>query len=194
MEDRLKKQMDFMMEVDKMKRIGRQTYIADASRKENDAEHSWSLAVMCMIMAEHANEKIDVLRTIEMVLVHDLVEIDAGDTYAYDSAGNQTKRERELAAAERIFHILPEDQAQFIRGLWDEFEEGKTPEARFANTVDKVQPLTLNHITGGIAWKEHDIAAAQVLERNARTHEGSEVLWEYCKKIIDENAEKGNLK
>lgn len=194
MEDRLKKQMDFMMEVDKMKKIGRQTYIADASRKENDAEHSWSLAVMCMIMAEHANEKIDVLRTIEMVLVHDLVEIDAGDTYAYDTAGNQTKRERELAAAERIFSILPEDQAQFIRGLWDEFEEGETPEARFANTVDKVQPLTLNDITGGIAWREHDVAAVQVIERNSRTHEGSEALWDYCRKIIDENREKGNLK
>lgn len=194
MEDRLKKQMDFMMEVDKMKKIGRQTYIADASRKENDAEHSWSLAVMCMIMAEHANEEIDVLRTIEMVLVHDLVEIDAGDTYAYDTAGNQTKRERELAAAERIFSILPEDQAQFIRGLWDEFEEGETPEARFANTVDKVQPLTLNDITGGIAWREHDVAAAQVVERNSRTHEGSEALWDYCRKIIDKNKEKGNLK
>lgn len=194
MEDRLKKQMDFMMEIDKMKKIGRQTYIADASRKENDAEHSWSLAVMCMLMAEHANERIDVLRTIEMVLVHDLVEIDAGDTYAYDDAGNRTKRERELAAAERIFHILPEDQAEFIRGLWDEFEEGETPEARFANTVDKVQPLTLNHVTGGIAWKEHDVAAKQVIDRNARTHEGSEVMWDYCKKIIDENVEKGNLK
>ena len=194
MEDRLKKQMDFIMEADKMKNIGRQTYISDASRKENDAEHSWSLAIMCMIMAEYANEKIDVLRTIEMVLVHDLIEIDAGDTYAYDSAANKTKRERELAAAERIFHILPEDQAEFVRGLWDEFEEGKTAESRFANTLDKVQPLTLNHITNGISWREHNVAAAQVLDRNKRTAKGSEVLWDYCKKIIDENIENGNLK
>lgn len=194
MEDRLKKQMDFIMEADKMKKIGRQTYISDASRKENDAEHSWSLALMCMLMAEHANEEINLLRTIEMVLVHDLVEIDAGDTYAYDSAGNQTKRERELAAAERIFHILPEDQAKLIRGLWDEFEEGKTPEARFANTLDKVQPLTLNHITNGISWKEHQVTKEQVLKRNVKTSDGSKVLWDYCRKIIEENAENGNLK
>lgn len=194
MSDRLEKQMDFLLEADKMKKIGRQTYIADGSRKENDAEHSWSLALMCMLLAEHSNEKIDVLRTLEMVLIHDLVEIDAGDTYAYDTDGNQTKRERELKAAKRIFHILPDDQAEFVRGLWDEFEAGETPEAKFANTVDKVQPITLNNITGGIAWKEHDVAAEQVIKRNVRTHEGSEALWDYCSKLIEDNVKKGNLK
>lgn len=194
MEDRLKKQMDFIMEADKMKNIGRQTYISDGSRKENDAEHSWSLALMCMLLAEHANEEINLLRSMEMVLVHDLVEIDAGDTYAYDAAGNSTKKERELAAAQRIFNILPKDQAELLLGLWNEFEEGETAEARFANTLDKVQPLTLNHQTGGISWKEHDIRAQQVLDRNKRTADGSKALWEYCRKIIDENVENGNLK
>jgi len=194
MEDRLKKQMDFIMEADKMKNIGRQTYIADGSRKENDAEHSWSLALMCMLMEEHANSEINLLRTMEMVLVHDLVEIDAGDTYAYDAEGNSTKKERELAAAQRIFHILPDDQAELLWSLWNEFEEGVSAEARFANTLDKVQPLTLNHQTGGIAWKEHNVKAGQVLDRNKKTAEGSEALWEYCRKIIDENIENGNLK
>lgn len=194
MNDRLKKQMDFIMEADKMKSITRQTYIADGSRKENDAEHSWSLALMCMLMAEHANSEINLLRTMQMVLVHDLVEIDAGDTYAYDTEGNVTKREREIAAAQRIFHILPQDQAELLWGLWNEFEEGETAEAKFANTLDKVQPLTLNHRTGGISWKEHDIKAEQVMKRNKRTPEGSKVLWEYCQKIIDENIENGNLK
>ncbi len=194
MDERLKKQMDFMMEIDKMKQIGRQTYIADGSRKENDAEHSWSLAIMCMLMAEHANEKFDVLRAIEMVLVHDLVEIDAGDTYAYDEKGNESKREREVQAADRIFHLLPDDQAEFLRGLWDEFEEGITPEARFANTVDKVQPLTLNAYTGGKAWMEHGIAAQQVINRNCKTADGSARMWDYCMELIEENKNKGILK
>lgn len=168
-DERLKRQIEFLLETDKMKTIGRQTYIANATRKENDAEHSWSLALMCMLLSEYANEKIDVGHTMEMVLVHDLVEIDAGDTYAYDSDGNQTKRERELAAADRIFHILPDEQAEHIQSLWDEFEAGETPEAKFANTLDKVQPLLLNHTTGGISWKEHDVRAEQVISRNAKT-------------------------
>ena len=193
-DERLKRQIEFLLETDKMKTIGRQTYIANATRKENDAEHSWSLALMCMLFSEYANEKIDVGHTMEMVLVHDLVEIDAGDTYAYDSDGNQTKRERELAAADRIFHILPDEQAEHIQSLWDEFEAGETPEAKFANTLDKVQPLLLNHTTGGISWKEHDVRAEQVMSRNSKTPEGSKVLWDYCMELIKENVEKGNLK
>ena len=193
-DERLKRQIEFLLETDKMKTIGRQTYIANATRKENDAEHSWSLALMCMLFSEYANEKIDVGHTMEMVLVHDLVEIDAGDTYAYDSDGNQTKRERELAAADRIFHILPDEQAEHIQSLWDEFEAGETPEAKFANTLDKVQPLLLNHTTGGISWKDHDVRAEQVISRNAKTPEGSKVLWDYCMDLIKENVEKGNLK
>ena len=193
-DERLKRQIEFLLETDKMKTVGRQTYIANATRKENDAEHSWSLALMCMLFSEYANEKIDVGHTMEMVLVHDLVEIDAGDTYAYDSDGNQTKRERELAAADRIFHILPDEQAEHIQSLWDEIEAGETPEAKFANALDKVQPLLLNHTTGGISWKEHDVRAEQVISRNAKTPAGSKVLWDYCMELIKENVEKGNLK
>lgn len=194
MEERLEKQMKFLLETDKMKTIGRQTYIADGSKKENDAEHSWSLALMCMLLAEYAEENIDVLRTMEMVLVHDLVEIDAGDTYAYDSQGNQTKKEREEKAADRIFHILPEDQAGFVRGLWEEFEKGETPEAKFANALDKVQPITLNDASGGKSWIEHDVDVTQVINRNKKTPEGSKILWEYCRKLLMKNVEKGNLK
>lgn len=192
--DRLDRQIDFIREIDKEKSIGRQTYLADASRKEDDAEHAWHMAIMTVLLSEYANEKIDVLRTMTMLLIHDLVEIDAGDTYAYDSDGNQTKRERELAAADRIFHILPDEQAEHIQSLWDEFEAGETPEAKFANTLDKVQPLLLNHTTGGISWKEHDVRAEQVISRNAKTPEGSKVLWDYCMELIKENVEKGNLK
>lgn len=194
MEERLEKQMKFLLETDKMKTIGRQTYIADGSKKENDAEHSWSLALMCMLLAEYAEENIDVLRTMEMVLVHDLVEIDAGDTYAYDSQGNQTKKEREEKAADRIFYILPEDQAEFVRGLWEEFEKGETPEAKFANALDKVQPITLNDASGGKSWIEHDVDVTQVINRNKKTPEGSNTLWEYCRKLLMKNVEKGNLK
>lgn len=194
MEDRLQKQMDFMMEIDKMKKIGRQTYLADGSRKENDAEHSWHLAMMCMILSEHANEDIDLLHTMEMVLIHDLVEIDAGDTYAYDTEGNATKREREVAAAERIFHILPDDQAELVRNLWEEFENCETPEAKFANAVDKVQPISLNDKSGGKAWEEHDVKAEQVVKRNGKTSEGSKELWDYCQKLIRKNVEIGKLK
>lgn len=185
--DRMQKQIDFILEVDKEKRIGRQTYLTGTPRKENDAEHSWHLALMALLMQEYVNEPVDITRVVFMVLIHDLVEIDAGDTYAYDAAGNETKRARELAAAERIFNILPEDQAAYVRGLWDEFEESKTPEAKYANTLDKIQPLLLNDATGGIAWKEHDVAASQVFSRNARTHEGSEALWAYGKTLIERN-------
>ena len=128
-EERLKKQFAFIEEIDKEKNVFRQTYLADGKRKENDAEHSWHLAVMAMLMCEHANEDIDVYRTMSMVLIHDLIEIDAGDTYAYDAQGNKTKREREIKAADRLFNILPKDQAEKMRGLWDEFEAGITPEA-----------------------------------------------------------------
>lgn len=141
---RLEQQMNFIQEIDKMKKIGRQTYLSDASRKENDAEHSWHLAMMCLILNEYANEEVDLLRTMSMVLIHDIIEIDAGDTYAYDEVGNKTKREREEKAAERIFRLLPEDQANYIRELWDEFEEARTKEAMFAHTLDKVQPTMLN--------------------------------------------------
>lgn len=187
MDERLEKQISFIMEIDKLKRITRQSYITGAERKETDTDHSWHLAMMCALLSEYANEKIDVLHTMTMVLIHDIVEIDAGDTYAYDTAGNSTKREREVRAADRIFGLLPEEQARQMRDLWEEFEEGITPEARFANTLDKVQPIMLNDATGGIAWREHGVKVSQVMGRNARTAEGSQQLWEYAKSLIDKN-------
>ncbi len=187
--ERLRKQLDFLLEVDKEKSIFRQTYLADASRKENDAEHAWHLAMMVMLLSEYANEKIDVLHTMSMVLIHDLIEIDAGDTYAYDTGGNKTKRERELKAADRLFKLLPADQADTCRALWDEFEAMETPESRFANSMDKLQPLMLNNASGGRSWVEHEVRSEQVYGRNARTAEGSRTLWEYA----DENFIKPNI-
>lgn len=190
---RLYQQMDFILEADKEKFIGRQTYLSDASRKENDAEHAWHLALMAMLLGEHANEEVDTLRVMSMVLIHDIVEIDAGDTYAYDTVGGKTQREREVKAADRLFNLLPKDQAVYVRGLWDEFEEEKTPEAKFARVLDKVQPLMLNHASGGLSWREHKVDKSQVVKRNAKTPKGSKELWQICKKWIDENVEKGNL-
>ena len=192
--DRLKKQMEFILEVDKLKEITRQTYLSSGERKENDTEHSWHLALMCALLAEHANEKIDVLKTMTMVLIHDIVEIDAGDTYAYDTAGNETKREREVRAADRIFQLLPDDQAAYLRDLWEEFEAGDTPEAKFALTLDKVQPVMLNAASGGKSWKEHQVEVSQILKRNEHTPEGSQALWDYAEGLIMENVEKGNIK
>lgn len=191
---RLEQQLQFILEMDKEKTIERQTYLADASRKENDAEHAWHLAMMCMVLKEYANEEIDVFRTMCMVLIHDVVEIEAGDTYAYDSEGKVTQKEREKKAAEHLFGLLPEDQKTEMRGLFEEFETMETPEARFARTLDKVQPLLLNDASGGKSWREHDVAAGQVFRRNERTHEGSEVLWKYAKSLIEKHVEKGNLK
>lgn len=194
MEDRLKKQMDFLLEVDKAKFIGRQTYLSDSIRKENDAEHSWHLALMAALLAEYSDEKIDLAKTMLMVLIHDLVEIDAGDTYAYDAVGNQSKRERELKAADRIFNILPKDQAEKLRALWDEFEEYQTPEAKFAHVCDNVQPLMLNHASNGKSWRERGIKKSQVLKRNEHVGESSKTMESYINEILDLNVEKGNLK
>lgn len=187
--DRLKQQFDFLLEIDKEKNIGRQTYLSDSMRKENDAEHSWHMAVMALLMSEYSNEDIDLLHTISMILVHDLVEIYAGDTYAYDAKGNSDKKERELKAADRLFSILPSDQCDKFRGLWEEFEEGATAEAKFAASMDRIQPLMLNNASGGRSWEEHGVKASQVYGRNKKTAEGSQVLWEY----VDENFIKPNV-
>lgn len=187
------KQVSFIMELDKIKKIGRQTYLSDGSRKENDAEHSWHLALMAFVLADYANEPVDVLKTIKMVLLHDVIEIDAGDTYAYDTEGNKTKRLREQKAADRIFGLLPERQGTEYRSLWDEFEEMETPEAKFANMLDKVQPLLLNDASGGRSWEEHGVKKSQVLERNERTPEGSERIWQYAKELIEKNVKEGRL-
>ena len=192
--DRLEQQMAFIREIDKLKSITRQSYLADGSRKENDTEHSWHLAMMCLLLHEYANEPIDVLKTMSMVLIHDIVEVDAGDTYAYDTAANETKRERELAAADRIFAMLPQDQAVYMRSLWDEFEAGETMEAKFAHTLDNVQPMMLNDASGGKAWREHKVQLSQIMNRQKVTPYGSESLWDYAKKnYLDTNIEAGNI-
>ena len=192
--DRLDRQFEFIRELDKEKFITRQTYRSDGMSKENDAEHAWHMAVMTLLLSEYANEPIDVLKTIKMLLIHDVVEIDAGDTYAYDENAKKTQAERELKAAERIFNILPQDQADDLFGLWQEFEEGETPEARFAHTMDNVQPTMLNSATGGKAWQEHKVRLEQILKRNENTAGGSKKLWQYSyEKFIKPNVEKGNI-
>ena len=154
---RLKQQMEFIVEVDKVKNIFRQTYLADGTRKENDAEHSWHLALSAVLLQEHMEEKADITKVIIMVLIHDLVEIDAGDTYAYDEEGTQSKREREEKGADRIFGMLPEDQGEMFRALWEEFEAYETPEAKFAHLLDNFQPLLLNDASDGKSWAEHGV-------------------------------------
>ena len=189
---RMEQQFAFIKEIDGVKKIGRQSYLKDGSRKENDAEHSWHLAMMALLMGEYANDTIDLLRVISMVLVHDIVELDAGDTYAYDEAGNATKRERELAAADRIFHILPEDQAEYLNDLWEEFEENITPESKFAHTLDNIQPMMLNDATDGKAWKEHQVKLPQIMKRQEKTKDGSVSLWEYAREnFLERNLESG---
>lgn len=191
---RLQQQFDFIEEIDKEKLIGRQTYISDGERKENDAEHAWHMAIMTVLLSEYANESIDVLKTITMLLIHDIVEIDAGDTYAYDEEGKKTQREREEKAAERIFGLLPNDQKEKFTSLWEEFEEGITPEAKFAHTMDHIQPLMLNAKTDGKSWVEHSVALSSILGRNANTKEGSKELWEYAKdNFLMPNVEKGRI-
>lgn len=193
MDDRLKKQMEFILEADKLKKIGRQTYISDGTRKENDSEHSWHLALMAVLLAEHSNSELDILKVLTMVLIHDIVEIDAGDTYAYDIAANQSKRQREEAAADRIFNILPKDQAVWLRDVWEEFEACESIEAKFARALDNVQPIMLNDATDGKAWREHGVKKMQVMGRNKITPEGSDNLWEYVRQLIIDNVKKGNI-
>ena len=194
LDTRLKQQIQFIVEVDKVKNIFRQTYLADANRKENDAEHSWHLALMAVLLKDYMKEEIDLAKVMIMVLIHDLVEIDAGDTYAYDESGAATKREREEKAADRIFGLLPSDQGDKLRALWDEFEEGTTPEAKFAHTMDNIQPTMLNAATNGKSWKEKGVQLSQILNRNSNTADGSQTLWEYSlQHFIEPNIEKGNI-
>ena len=192
--ERLDNFFRFILEIDKDKFIGRQTYLSDGVRKENDAEHAWHMAIMAWLFADYANEKIDVAKTMIMVLIHDLVEIDAGDTYAYDEAAKQSQAERELAAADRIFGLLPEDAGAKLRAIWEEFEAWETPEAKFARALDNFQPLMLGNATDGISWVEHSVKLSQVLRRNGRANLGSEELWEYAyKNFICPNVIKGRI-
>lgn len=191
--ERIEQQAAFAVEIDKVKNIFRQTWLADGSRKENDAEHAWHAALMAVLLAEYSNEPINILKVVKMLLLHDLVEIDAGDSYAYDEAAQATAHEREQKAADRIFGMLPKDQRQEFRGLWDEFEEYETPEARFAHVMDNFQPLLLNDAADGKGWKEHQVKRANIEKRNRKTSKGSKRINEYIEQIIDRNIEKGNI-
>lgn len=192
--ERLQQQLRFVLELDKLKNVYRQTLVLHEDRQENDAEHSFHLALMADILAEYANEPVDVLHVMKMVLIHDAVEVDAGDTYAYDAQGNATKRERELRAADRIFNLLPEEQAAEYRALWDEFEARETADAKFANTLDRLQPLLLNYEKGGISWKRRGIRAEQVKTRNQGvTEEGSAVLGKLVYEVIEAARQEGLL-
>ncbi|HIS80042.1 MAG TPA: HD domain-containing protein [Candidatus Scatomonas merdavium] len=192
--ERFEKQKDFILEIDKEKNILRQTHLSGGGRRENDAEHAWHMAVMVWLLREYANEPLDLAKTMMMVLIHDVVEIDAGDTYAYDAAGKATAHDREEKAAERLFGLLPEDQGEELRALWEEFEEYETPEARFAHTMDNFQPMLLNDSNGGGDWKEHGIRRSQTEKRNEKTGTGSREIWEYMKTILDANVARGSLK
>jgi putative hydrolase of HD superfamily len=192
--DRLARQMQFVVEVDKLKQVLRQTWLLDQSRRENDAEHSWHLALMVVVLAEYAaSEGLDLLRVLKMVLVHDLVEIDAGDTFVYDDQRARDKADRERRAADRIFDILPPDQATELRGLWEEFEARQTPESRFAAALDRLQPLMHNYHTQGRAWQAHGITSRQVVARNRHMIEGAPELWEYAETLISSAVERGYL-
>ena len=190
---RLEQQIQFIVEIDKVKNIFRQSYLTDGKRKENDAEHSWHIAIMAVILKEYADETVDLLKVITMVLLHDLVEIDAGDTYAYDSEGASTKREREVMAADRIFGILPDDQKTYFRSLWDEFEEYKTEDAKYAHLLDNLQPILQNDASGGKSWAEHGVKKSQIYKRNEKVKDISENVWDLVQTIIEKNVKIGKI-
>ena len=192
--ERLAQQIRFIIEADKLKEIFRQTLVTQSRRRENDAEHSWHLMLLVIILAEHSNvQPLDVLRVLKMLIIHDLVEIDAGDTFAYDTARMADQHEREAKAAERIFGLLPPDQASELRALWDEFEARATPESKFAAAVDRFQPMLLNCLTEGAAWKNHGVTSDRVIARNQHVAEGSTAIWEYASQMIADAVSAGHL-
>lgn len=192
--DRFRRQIEFIIEVDKLKHVLRQTILMDKSRRENSAEHSWHIALTVMVLSEYARDAdIDFFRVMKILLVHDLIEIDAGDTYCHDEKGKKNQAAREMLAADRIFNILPPDQAGTFRDLWDEFEDRKTPESRFANALDRVQPLLHNYITRGQTWQKNNIKSDQVKSRMQPVDDGAPVLWNYVSSLIDDAVKKGFL-
>lgn len=191
---RLKRQIEFILEADRLKKVDRRTTLLDVSRQENSAEHSWHIALLVLIFSEYAeDENLDLLQVIKLLLIHDLVEIDAGDTYCYDEVGGRDQQKRENKAAERIFNILPQDQANALRALWDEYEAKDTPESKFANALDRVQPFLHNYFTRGHTWQKHGIRKSQVVKRMKPVHEGSQTLWEYVSSLIDDAVQQGFL-
>ena len=193
MDERITKQLAFALEIDKEKNVFRQTHLSGHGRNENDAEHAWHMAIMAYLLREYSNEEIDIAKVMLMCLIHDIVEIDAGDTYAYDPEAKKTQKAREDAAKERIFSLLPEDQKEELTALFDEFEESRSAEARFARAMDNLQPLILNNSNGGSDWREHGVTAQSVYGRQSRTRAGSEKLYEVTDEILRENIRKGNL-
>ncbi|HHV46867.1 MAG TPA: HD domain-containing protein [Tissierellia bacterium] len=191
--ERLKKDMDFIIELDKMKSIMRQTTLIDGSKREDDAEHSWHIAVMAMVLHEYSNAPIDVCKVIKMLLVHDLIEIYAGDTFCYDVEGNKSKKERELEAAEKLYGMLDEDKGRELRSLWDEFEEMRTNEAVFAAAMDRLQPLFSNYYSGGGTWVKHNVTKEQVYNRIAPIEKVSDKLWEFVTNLIEDAVRKGYI-
>lgn len=193
MDDRLTEQIRFLIEIDKLKTVQRRAKIIHGDRLENDAEHSWHLTMMALLLKEHANQDVDLLKVLKMLLVHDLVEIDAGDTFAYDAKGHEDKYEREKQAAKRLFGMLPPDQERELTELWEEFERMETIEARFASALDRLQPLIHNHLNDGDTWQKYGITSGQVTARNRKIAEGSEKLWELAQSIIAKSVEQGIL-
>ena len=192
--ERFSKQIEFIVEIDKLKHIERQSALCDGTRQENDSEHSWHIALMAILLSEYANSiDINLLNVVKMLLIHDLVEIDAGDTFAYDVLGNMDKEKRERKAANRIFGILPEDQSKELLSLWEEFESLSTPEARFASALDKLQPLILSFNNKGWSWKKHSVVSSQIIDSKKEMAKGSEDLWDYAKKLIQNSIDDGFL-
>ena len=194
MNERIKKQLDFSLEIDKEKNVFRQTHLSGHGRNENDAEHAWHMAVMAYLLREYSNEPVDISKVMLMCLIHDIVEIDAGDTYVYDMGGLKTQKAREDAAKERIFSLLPDDQKNELIAVLDEFEACETAESRFAHAMDNLQPLILNNSNNGGDWREHGVTAEQVYGRQSKTRLGSERLYEVTEKLIRENIRKGNIR
>lgn len=191
--NRLEQQMNFITEIDKLKQIQRQTWLSDGSRHENDAEHSWHIALMAFLLKEYANQETDTTKVMTMLLIHDLVEIEAGDTYAYDSANQKTAHDREAKAADHLFHLLPDDQADMLLSLWKEFEDNQTPEALFAHALDNCQPMLLNHAAQGKGWQEHHVPKSSICRRNEKTGQGSEAIWDYMQDILQKNIDRGTI-
>ncbi len=194
MDTRLKSQLDFIIEIDKMKNIFRQTLIMDGSRHENDAEHSWHLAMMAMTLAEYSAQKIDIDRVVKMALVHDLVEVYAGDTFAYDTESNKTKEKREKEAADRLFALLPAEQGKKFRSLWEEFDAMDTPDSRYAASIDRLQPLMCNHLTEGHTWVEHDVSVEDIYKRMAPIKTAIPELWDYVESVVAQGIERGYIR
>ena len=194
MDSRIEKQLAFALEIDKVKNVFRQTHLSNNGRNENDSEHSWHMAIMAYLLREYANEDVDICKVMLMCLIHDIVEIDAGDTYAYDTENLKTQKQREGQAKERIFSMLPEEQKTEFIALFDEFEAYETPESKFAHAMDNLQPLILNNNNNGADWREHGVCAEQVYARQSKTKLGSEKLYEVIDAILKDNIDKGNIK